>query len=99
MRKLLSVLFSTLQGEVRGGLLSLALFASASAVYASYTNVDGIWYDFDSATNTASVTYKGDHGGDYSNEYYGSVIIPKTVTYNGTTYSVTSIGARIMWES
>ena len=30
--------------------------------------------------------------GDYDNEYCGSVTIPSTVTYNGTTYSVTSIG-------
>ena len=92
MKKLLSVLFSTLQGGVRGGLLLLLLVASVNAIYASNIKVDGIWYDFDSRTKTASVTYRGNSYDDYDNEYYGSVIIPEIVTYNVTTYSVTSIG-------
>ena len=41
---------------------------------------------------TASVTYQGNSYYDYYGEYSGSVIIPETVIYNGTTYSVTSIG-------
>ena len=92
MKKLLSVLFSTLQRGLRGGLLFLALVASVSATYASDTQVDGIWYDFDSSTKTASVTYRGRVYSSYDAEYYGSVVIPETVTYSGTTYSVTSIG-------
>ena len=92
MKKLLSVLFSTLQGGVRGGLLFLLFFASAINIYASDIKVGGIWYDFDSSTKTASVTYRGDSPSFYAGEYSGSVIIPETVTYNGTTYSVTSIG-------
>ena len=92
MRKLLSVLSSTLQGGVRGGLLILALFANMSAIYASDTQVDGIWYDFDSSTKTASVTYRGYDYDRYDGEYSGAVVIPETVTYNGTTYSVTNIG-------
>ena len=69
-----------------------ALVASVSAIYASYTKVDGIWYDFDKSNKTAIVTYGGDDYDYYSNEYSGSVVIPDSVTYNGTTYSVTSIG-------
>ena len=92
MRKLLSVLFSTFQGGVRGGLLLLLLVASVSAIYASDTQVDGIWYDFDSSTKTASVTYRGYDYDRYDGEYSGAVVIPETVTYNGTTYSVTNIG-------
>ena len=92
MRKLLSVLFSTFQGGVRGGLLFLALFANMSVIYASDTQVDGIWYDFDSSTKTASVTYRGYDYDRYDGEYSGAVVIPETVTYNGTTYSVTNIG-------
>ena len=92
MRQLLSVLFSTLQGGVRGGLLLLALFASVSAIYASDMQVDGIWYDFDNSTMTASVTYRGYNYDSYVGEYSGAVVIPETVTYNSTTYSVTSIG-------
>ncbi len=98
MRKLLSVLFSTLQGGVRGGLLFLALLSSVSAIYASYTQVDGIWYNFDNSTKTASVTYRGSNYNSFSNEYSGSVIIPETVTYDGTTYSVTSIGGLAFYD-
>ena len=52
--------------------------------------VDGIYYNING--NEASVTYKGSDVNDYSNEYSSSVVIPPTVTYNGTTYPVTSIG-------
>ena len=71
----------------------LALVASVSAIYASDTRVNGIWYDFDSRTKTATVTYQGNAYNSYTGEYSGSVIIPETVTRNGTTYSVTSIGS------
>ena len=70
----------------------LLLLSNMSAIYASNTKVDGIWYDFDSRTQTASVTYRGFSFSTYEGEYSGSVIIPEAVTYNDTTYSVTSIG-------
>ena len=72
--------------------LFFALVASVGIIYASDTQVDGIWYDFDESKKTATVTYRGGRHDSYSNEYSGSVIIPSSVTYNGTTYSVTSIG-------
>ena len=57
------------------------------------TLIDGIYYNLDESTQTASVTYKS---GGYSsgNSYSGSITIPSTVIYDGTTYSVTSIGNR-----
>ena len=54
--------------------------ASADAV-----EIDGIYYNF--KYNTAEVTSDPHHG-----KYTGSVIIPETVTYEGTDYRVTSIG-------
>ncbi len=55
--------------------------------------VGGIYYNITNATNkTVAVTYKGDHPDRYSNEYTGNVVIPESVTYSGTVYSVTSIG-------
>lgn len=72
--------------------LILALVASVGTIYASDTQVDGIWYDFNSSTKTASVTYRGSSFGSYFNEYNGSVTIPSSVTYHSVTYSVTSIG-------
>ena len=98
MRKLFSAIISSLKGGSRRGLLFLALFTSVSAIYASNTQVGGIWYDFDSSTNTASVTYQGSASDSYEAEYSGLVVIPENVTYNGTTYSVTSIGGAAFYE-
>ena len=51
-------------------------------------SVDGIYYVINSDGKTVYVTYK-----DLNyNSYSGSVVIPSTVTFSGTTYSVTSIG-------
>ena len=70
-------------------LLLLALLLPATAIAHDF-KVDGIYYKING--NEAEVTYKGTSYNQYSNEYSGDVTIPTTVTYNGTTYSVTSIG-------
>ena len=72
--------------------LLLAVAASVGTMFASNTQVDGIWYDFDSSSKTASVTFRGSRVDSYSNEYTNSVVIPSSVTYNSVSYSVTSIG-------
>ena len=51
--------------------------------------VDGIYYKISS--NEAIVTFKGAAYNSYNDEYSGSVTIPSSVTYNGTTYPVTQI--------
>ena len=56
--------------------------------YAYDFSVDGIYYSKYSDGKTVYVTYKDTN----YNSYSGSVVIPPTVTYRGTTYSVTSIG-------
>ena len=56
--------------------------------------VDGIYYNFlDKTAKTVKVTYKGNSTGAYSDAYTGNVTIPSSVTYSGTTFSVTSIGS------
>ena len=56
--------------------------------------VDGIYYNITSSTDmTVKVTYRGNYYNSYSNEYIGSVVIPESVTYGGSTYRVTSIGS------
>ena len=50
--------------------------------------VNGIYYNINSDGTTVSVTYENTS----YNSYSGNVTIPTTVTYNGTTYSVTTIG-------
>ena len=55
--------------------------------------VGGIYYNITDVTNnTVAVTHQGDSYNAYSNEYTDDVVIPESVTYNGTTYSVASIG-------
>ncbi|MCI7429851.1 MAG: leucine-rich repeat domain-containing protein [Bacteroidales bacterium] len=72
--------------------LFTALTLSAGALFASNTAVGGIYYNFDDANLTAAVTYRGSSYDEYDDEYTGDVVIPATVTYDGKTYSVTSIG-------
>ena len=61
--------------------------------------VDGIYYNITSSTNkTVAVTYQANYYNSYSNEYSGDVKIPESVTYNGNTYSVTSIGSSAFRE-
>ncbi|MBQ1746306.1 MAG: leucine-rich repeat protein [Muribaculaceae bacterium] len=67
----------------------LALLLPAT-VTAHDFEVDGIYYIING--NEATVTFRGTSYYEYSNEYSGSVTIPSSVTYNGTIYSVTSIG-------
>ena len=57
-------------------------------------NADGvtIYYTYTNNNTELAVSYRGRYYDSYSNEYTGDVVIPSTVTYNGTTYSVTSIG-------
>ena len=63
------------------------------SVSAEDFEVDGIYYNITSqADKTVVVTYRGSNSSSYSNEYSGEVKIPESVTYNGNTYSVTSIG-------
>ena len=47
--------------------------------------VDGIYY-YSTSADYVTVT-----GSPSDNKYSGSVVIPSTVTYNGTTYTVTAI--------
>lgn len=49
--------------------------------------IDGIFYWLFSDTQTATVTYSGN-----DRYYWGDVVIPSTVTYEGIDYSVTTIG-------
>ena len=53
--------------------------------------VDGIYYNIFTTTEV-EVTFKGSSFYEYDDEYTGKVEIPESVTCNGKTYSVTSIG-------
>jgi hypothetical protein len=68
----------------------IVLLFATTALWAEDFDVDGIYYNI-LTDNEVEVTYRGLYYYSYD-EYAGSVTIPVTVTYNGTTYSVTSIG-------
>jgi len=57
--------------------------------FAYDAEIDGIYYDF--SGTEATVTFFSP-GTQNSSVYHGSVVIPSSVIYNGTTYRVTIIG-------
>ena len=73
---------------------AVLLLAISTISWANGTKINGIYYVLDSSTKTASVTYTGTTSSrnPSSTRYTGSITIPSTITYNSTTYSVTSIG-------
>ena len=66
--------------------LFFSLLLGVLSAWAYDIKVDGIFYNLDKETKTASVTI-----GNY--KYKGAVVIPETISVDGTAYSVTSLGA------
>ena len=81
---------------IKSSIFFLLAFILPAIANAHDFEVDGIFYNING--NKATVTYKGSYSYSYSNEYSGSVTIPSTVTYGGTTYSVTSIGSSAFYR-
>ena len=80
-------------------LFTAQLLLCATAATAHDFEAGGIYYSVTDATNkTVEVTYRGTNNNSYSNEYTGSVVIPESVTYNETIYSVTSIGYQAFYS-
>ena len=53
---------------------------------------NNIYYEITSSYDrTLAVTFEGSSYDSYTNEYSGEIIIPMTIIYSGTTYSVTEI--------
>ena len=57
-------------------------------------NSDGktIYYTYQKNNTELAVSCRGENGSSYSDEYFGNVVIPESVTYNDKTYPVTCIG-------
>ena len=88
MRKLLSVLFSTFQGGVRGGLLFVTLLATTTLWAYDFQHGD-LYYNITSSSSPYTVEVTGVNQPSYENLI--TVVIPETVTYNDIIYTVTSI--------
>ena len=74
-------------------LTTLTAALLALSAWANGTKINGIYYVLDSSTMTASVV------GNIGYKYKGDIIIPASVTYDGKTYSVTSIGHDAFYNS
>ena len=74
-------------------LLISMLGVNASAYDIAVANADGktIYYNYINNNTELAVCH-------WYNKYWGSVVIPESVTYNGNTYSVTSIGEQAFWD-
>ena len=70
-------------------LLTTLCFLCNLSAFAWDFVVDGIYYNYGSQRGTCEVTYRYSSGDSYT----GDIVIPSSVTYSGTTYSVTSIGS------
>ena len=74
-------------------LTTIVVILCSLAAKAHDFEMGGIYYNITSETDlTVEVTFKGPRHDDYKNEYSGAIAIPSTVSYNGKTYRVTSIG-------
>ena len=73
---------------------ALALLAAASAWAYDFKSGDLYYNITDESNKTVEVTYELLYTSDNYSSLSGAVTIPETVSYNGTTYSVTSIGDR-----
>ena len=65
-------------------------FIAQCALLQASTLIDGLYYDLNMSTRTATVTYEKDGTGNYAS-LPANVKIPESVEYNGVTYSVTKV--------
>ena len=77
--------------------LLLAMLPQVASAYDF--KVDGLCYNKNGGGTSVTVTYEGTgaEGYGYSN-LNGDLVIPPSVTYDGTTYSVTTIGGRAFYD-
>lgn len=65
-------------------------FIAQCALLQASTLIDGLYYDLNMSTRTATVTYEKDGTDNYAS-LPANVKIPESVEYNGVTYSVTKV--------
>ena len=74
-------------------LFAVLLLLCATVATAHDFAVGGIYYNITSTSDlTVEVTCQGDSYDSFPDEYSSNVVIPESVTYNGSTYRVTSVG-------
>lgn len=71
-------------------LLTMLMSMVGAKAFAYDAIIDDIYYNF--SGTEASVTYLYNNSMDNESTYTGDITIPESVTYEGNTYPVTSIG-------
>ena len=79
------------------GLMVVLLMAVALPSRAYDFMVDGLCYNYNDDGTSVTLTFERTASPSYSN-LESSIIIPESVTYNGTTYSVTIIGENTFYD-
>ena len=85
-----------MKGNKRFLFVLLAFAAGLTSAYAYDFEADGLYYNINSGTTTVTVTYPGSSSGSAWTNFtkpIGELVIPSTVTYDETEYTVTVIGA------
>ncbi len=78
--------------KLRNLFVFAAMLLCSTSILAHDFVANGVYYNIKSAEDrTVEVTCAGKYYDSNTNEYYGSVTIPKTVTYRATTYDVVGI--------
>ena len=75
--------------------LLLALMTANIALAYDYFEVDGIYY---LSNGTEAIVSPRSLNAINPSYYYGDIVIPETVTYNGVTYTVTTIGDKAFYQ-
>ena len=68
-------------------LLVVLMLSVAAGAFAVEAKIGGLWYDISTETNEAKVIMWKDS----YNEYFGDIVIPETIEYEGVTCKVTRI--------
>ena len=84
---------------MKQSILTLLLMFLPKMASAFDAEINGIYYNFNTSDNTASVTFLEDpYSGNNRDAYSGALEIPSEVTYNDVVYNVTSIGNRAFYN-
>ena len=74
-------------------LMLIAVLLTGSHAFAHDFEVNGIYYNKTYYDGYVEVSFKGNNPMQYNNEYYGDIVIPDSVVYQGKTYIVSRINS------
>ncbi len=85
-------------------LLILLISMVGVRIFAYNCKIDGICYNVNTSSHTATVTYSGyPYNNDYTGHYNTSIsgkdiVIPSTIIYNNVEYTVTAVGDNAFYD-